>query len=129
MKTVSRFKRPARRTQWIVAGAAAVALVTSMGVAQALTLHAESITRPESVQVFPGDSVGAKATNSYCLMCHSAGMVLNQPLLKEDAWLGEVSKMRNAFKAPIPEDQVPIIAKYLYSIHGSKKGADTGAGS
>jgi cytochrome c5 len=129
MNAVPCSKRPSRRTQWIIAGAAATALMAGMGVAQELALHAQSITRPESVQVFPGDSAGAKATNGYCLMCHSADMVLNQPLLKEDAWLGEVNKMREAFMAPIPEDQVPIIARYLYSIHGSEKGAGTGAGS
>ncbi|CUA98990.1 hypothetical protein [Thiomonas bhubaneswarensis] len=88
--------------------------------AHALTLKTQSITLPSSTRVFPGDGPGAKAANTYCLMCHSAGMVMNQPDLPKAAWLVEVNKMKNVFKAPIPDDQVPVIADYLESIKGKK---------
>jgi len=90
------------------------------GAASALTLKTQSVQLPTSTEVFPGDSAGAKAANTYCLMCHSAGMVMNQPDLPKSAWLVEVNKMKNAFKAPIPEDQVSVIADYLDSIKGKK---------
>jgi hypothetical protein len=52
------------------------------------------------------------------LICHSAGMVLRQPPLTQDAWTVEVNKMRNAFGAPLPADQAEALAKYLRSING-----------
>jgi len=88
--------------------------------AYALTLKTQSITLPSSTRVFPGDGPGARVANTYCLMCHSVGMVMNQPDLPKAAWLVEVNKMKNVFKAPIPEDQVPVIAEYLDSIKGKK---------
>ena len=111
-----------------IVSATFIALAAAAGSAQALDLHSASIARPNSEKVFP-KGPGSDAANSYCLMCHSAGMVLNQPDLTEKGWLGEVEKMKNAFKAPIPESELPFIAKYLYSIKGSKKGSGTGAGS
>ena len=98
----------------LVLGAVATAPV------YALTLKTQTIQLPTSNRVFPGDSAGAKAANTYCLMCHSVGMVMNQPDLPKAAWLVEVNKMKNAFKAPIPEDQLPVIAEYLDSIKGKK---------
>lgn len=124
-----RFEGSIAKFMAISIGAFALVLTIGVGVSKAQSLRAETIDPPSSIRVFPGESAGAKATNSYCLMCHSAGMVLNQPLLKKEAWRGEVDKMVNAFKAPIPQDQLPIIVKYLYSIHGSKSGAETGAAS
>jgi ABC-type transport system substrate-binding protein len=53
-----------------------------------------------------------------CLICHSAGMVLRQPPLTLDEWVGEINKMRNAFGAPIPADRVQALAEYLYGING-----------
>ena len=78
-----------------------------------------SIELPVSNRVFPGDSAGAKAANAYCLMCHSYGMVETQPTLSKAAWLVEVSKMKNAFKAPIPQDQVAVIADYIARLKGA----------
>ncbi|MHB1666335.1 MAG: c-type cytochrome [Thiomonas sp.] len=102
----------------LAAFAATALLLTSP--AQAVTLKSTSVKLPESSRVFPGDSAGAKAANSYCLMCHSVGMVMNQPDLGKAAWLVEVNKMKNAFKAPIPEDQVAVIADYIDGIKGKK---------
>lgn len=86
--------------------------------ANAFTPKTQSVELPTSHSVFPGDSAGARAANTYCLMCHSVGMVMNQPDLPKAAWLVEVNKMKNAFKAPIPQDQVAVIADYLDSIKG-----------
>ena len=108
------------RQQFAVLASAAAAAIALATPAHALTLKSKSVKLPESTRVFPGDGPGAKAANSYCLMCHSVGMVMNQPDLPKDAWTVEVNKMKNAFKAPIPEDQVAVIADYLDSIKGKK---------
>jgi mono/diheme cytochrome c family protein len=82
-----------------------------------------SVELPVSQISFP-PSNGSVIANAYCLICHSAGMVLRQPPLTQDEWTDEINKMRNAFGAPIPADQVQALAQYLRSINGrqSQKG-------
>ena len=82
-----------------------------------------SVDLPTSQVSFPPGN-GSVIANAYCLICHSAGMVLRQPALTQDEWTGEINKMRNSFGAPIPADQVQALAQYLRSINGrqSQKG-------
>ena len=81
-----------------------------------------SVDLPSSQISFPPGN-GSVIANAYCLICHSAGMVLRQPPLTQDEWTVEINKMRNAFGAPLPADQVEALAKYLRSINGqSTKG-------
>ncbi len=82
-----------------------------------------SVELPTSQTPFPPGN-GSVIANAYCLICHSAGMVLRQPPLTQDEWIGEINKMRNAFGAPLPADQVEALAEYLLSINGrqSQKG-------
>ena len=85
-----------------------------------------SVELPASQTPFPpGD--GAVIANAQCLICHSAGMVLRQPPLTQDEWVGEINKMRNAFGAPLPADQVEPLAKYLHGITGRQSPNDSSA--
>jgi mono/diheme cytochrome c family protein len=72
---------------------------------------------PASDETFP-PGVGADVATSQCLICHSAGMVLRQPPLTKDEWRAEIMKMRSAYGAPLPDDQVDGLAEYLKSIGG-----------
>jgi mono/diheme cytochrome c family protein len=74
---------------------------------------------PVSDEIFP-PGVGADAAASHCLICHSAGMVLRQPPLTKDEWRAEIMKMRSAYGAPVPDDQVDGLSEYLRSINGQK---------
>jgi hypothetical protein len=75
-----------------------------------------TVVLPASENAFPaGEGV---AITPQCLICHSAGMVLHQPPLTQDEWVGEILKMRSAFGAPLPADQVEPLAKYLHGING-----------
>ncbi len=76
-----------------------------------------SVDLPTSQISFPPGN-GSVIANAYCLICHSAGMVLRQPALTQDEWTVEINKMRNSFGAPIPADQVQALAQYLRSING-----------
>jgi hypothetical protein len=76
-----------------------------------LTLHSVSIDLPDSGRMFPGP--GSDGINNNCLACHSAGMVLNQPMLPKSAWQAEVTKMIQSYKAPVSEDDVAAIVDYL----------------
>ena len=79
-----------------------------------------SVDLPVSQASFPPGN-GSVIANAYCLICHSAGMVLRQPPLTQDEWTAEINKMRNAFGAPLPADQVEALAKYLRSINGEAR--------
>ena len=74
---------------------------------------------PANDEPFP-PGIGADIASSQCLICHSAGMVLTQPPLKKDEWRAEIVKMRTAYGAPIPEDQVDGLSEYLKNINGRK---------
>lgn len=72
---------------------------------------------PASDEPFP-PGIGSDIASSQCLICHSAGMVLTQPPLKKDEWRAEIVKMRTAYGAPIPDDQVEGLSEYLKNING-----------
>jgi hypothetical protein len=96
--------------------AAAPSTVTGGG----LTLRSVNVDFPDPGRTFPGDT-NANAINNNCLACHSAGMVLTQPTtLSRTDWQAEVDKMRNTYKAPIAEKDVPAIVDYLASLNNMK---------
>ncbi|MEA3139344.1 MAG: hypothetical protein QOK23_1513 [Gammaproteobacteria bacterium] len=93
------------------------------GVEQSDTRWARlSVQLPTSVTMFPAGD-GADIANSQCLICHSAGMVLRQPALSESEWRATINKMRSAYGAPLPADQVDALATYLSNLI-----SDPGAG-
>ena len=81
------------------------------------TLTSVGVTLPESDQAFP-PGPGKDVAEQNCTMCHSAGMVLTQPVLAKASWEAEVNKMRLVYKAPIAAEDVPAIVAYLASIKG-----------
>ena len=72
---------------------------------------------PTGDESFP-PGIGADIASSQCLICHSAAMVLTQPPLKKDEWRAEIMKMRSAYGALIPDDQVDGLSEYLKNING-----------
>jgi cytochrome c553 len=91
--------------------APAPSIVTGGGV----TLHSIDVIFPDSDSTFPGGA-GADAINNDCLICHSAGMVLDQASLSRAEWQGEVEKMRDVFKAPFAAQDIPAIVDYLANL-------------
>ncbi|MGA7782808.1 MAG: cytochrome c [Paraburkholderia sp.] len=78
-----------------------------------------SVIFPDSEHVFP-PGAGAEIANSQCMICHSAGMVTRQPPLRFGEWKAEINKMRNVYGAPMPEEQVEELARYLAAIKGKQ---------
>jgi cytochrome c553 len=102
-----------------------IALVMSIAL-DAIQTHADEtfsqkvvkFDQPTSDRSF-ASGPGSDAINDNCLICHSAGMVLNQPIASKAEWRGVVEQMRTAFKAPIDPKDVDAIADYLFSIRGT----------
>ena len=82
-----------------------------------LTFKSVSVYLPTSGRAFPA-APGSDVINNYCLICHSAGMVLTQPNMSKAGWQGEVEKMRTQYKAPVAAKDVDAIVNYLVSIKG-----------
>jgi mono/diheme cytochrome c family protein len=76
----------------------------------------QRVDLPADAAVFP-DGPNVKIVNQNCLACHSADMVLDQPLLPRATWAAEVAKMRNAYKAPLQDADIPLIVDYLAATH------------
>jgi len=75
-----------------------------------ITLTSATLSLPEEKAAFPQGAAGALITNN-CTACHSAEMVLNQPLLSADKWKAEIDKMRGTYHAQIaPEDDAALVA-------------------
>jgi cytochrome c5 len=99
---------------------ASVASTPSVSVgATRIELKSTKVDLPESDRMFP-DGQGSDAINNNCLACHSAGMVLNQPVMSKEAWTSEVKKMINNYKAPIAPEDVGTIIEYLVNLKGAK---------
>jgi mono/diheme cytochrome c family protein len=98
---------------------AAVSLAAGYRPAQALTLKSVDVTLPDSDRDLP-DGPGLAAVQGNCISCHSPGMILAQPALPKAAWEAEVAKMRNVYKAPVSDKDVPDIVSYLTAVKGVK---------
>jgi hypothetical protein len=81
-----------------------------------VTLQSVRVDIPDRGITFPGS--GSDAINNNCLVCHSAGMVLNQPALPKAAWQAEVDKMIQVYKAPVAPEDVAAIVDYLTRVKG-----------
>ena len=75
-----------------------------------VTLTSSTLSLPEEKSAFPEGAAGELITNN-CTACHSAEMILNQPLLGADKWKAAIDKMRGTYHAQIaPEDDAALVA-------------------
>jgi sulfite dehydrogenase (cytochrome) subunit B len=62
---------------------------------------------------------GLEKVEANCAACHSLDyVVMNSPFLNSPQWEAEVTKMINAFGAPIDAADAKIIADYLKANYG-----------
>ena len=80
------------------------------------------VTIPTSDATFPPGH-GSDIANANCLICHSAGMVLRQPARTQEQWKETINKMRSAYGAPLPAEQVDALAAYLSQLVPDGKGS------
>ena len=91
-------------------------LATTAWAAAPPAFKTQSIELPPDAAAFP-DGPNVKIVTQNCLACHSADMVLDQPLLPRATWAAEVTKMRNVYKAPISDGDAALIVDYLAATH------------
>ena len=81
-------------------------------------LVSRRIELPADDEQFP-ELVGA-LLNRNCLSCHSATMVLYQPQFSEAQWRTIVEKMRDAYKAPVADQDVIGIVRELVALNRTR---------
>ena len=75
---------------------------------------------PETATLAPGTN--RDLAEGYCSVCHSVDYITTQPRNLTDPrkfWSAEVNKMRQAYGASIPEEDVGKIVEYLVSAYGT----------
>ncbi len=71
------------------------------------------------VDLRPG--AGIDKVEGHCAACHSLDYIrMNAPFLSADGWVAEVSKMINAYGAPISGADAKTIADYLKANYGKR---------
>lgn len=101
----------------------ALAAITLVGAGGAIAASSAP-PRGTVTIVLPSDAAsfkpgpGAEVAQRYCLTCHSSAYVSTQPPLTTAQWTAEVKKMKNAYGAPIPDDQVSTLVTYLDAEYG-----------
>lgn len=99
---------------------------SAMGKEFALT--SQSITLPtDETEKWPAGP-GAEQIDGNCRACHSPSMVLTQPPLSHDEWVKVVDKMKTVYKAPISDQDLPMIMAYLDNLSARQLAAPASGG-
>jgi hypothetical protein len=53
-------------------------------------------------------------------------MAMTQPVLSADQWKATVTKMKDVYKAPVADKDIPAIVDYLTAMSAAQDGAPTG---
>ncbi len=92
-----------------ISGCMKQTLITTPG---GIVLRSQHISLPSHGREFSGAPESSVA-NTYCLMCHSGGMVLTQPPLDLAQWQNEVRKMIKVYGCPLPGSDVDQVAQFI----------------
>lgn len=100
-------------------GVAVLSFVLTRRSEPSFALRSVAITLPAETETLPAGP-HVDLVMSRCTACHSAAMLLHQPLLSHDQWQASVTKMREVYRAPIDEADVPLILTYLDGLSAVK---------
>lgn len=115
---ISAFKKNSRAV--LAASAVSMGAVLLSPVSRALEIKLPA----ETAALAPSAHPGYSAAMTYCATCHSAEYVRMQPPNMTPAyWKATVLKMKKAFGAPIPDDQLDAITEYIVKTYGSNQPA------
>ena len=101
---------------------AAVALL--LGAAGLASAGSKTITLPpDGVELKASALPGYAKAQANCVACHSAEYMLYQPpAAARPYWDNMVKRMKAVFKAPIADEDMPLIVDYLVKTYGNEQG-------
>lgn len=83
------------------------------------SIQKAGITLPDDAETF-GEDPHALVLNRNCLACHSVSMVRYQPPLTRKQWTATVTKMREAYGAPIEAGETDAVVDALMATAPAK---------
>ena len=104
--------------------AAACALVlTGFGATTLALAGSKSIDLPpDGVQLKPSTLPGYAKAQAICAACHSAEYMQYQPATApRPYWDAMAKRMKVVFKAPIADEDIPLIVDYLVKTYGNEQ--------
>ena len=91
-----------------------------LAIAAALLVATVGIARADDKTVTLKDGPGREVVDANCGACHSLDYIrTNSPFMTGKVWEAEVSKMINAFGAPIEPADAKTIIEYLLKNYGT----------
>jgi len=90
-----------------------------------IALKSQKIDLPRGNLKFPGETPGARAASTYCVMCHSRGMIDAQPLLSREQWKAEIHKMRSSYGCPLNESLDEQLVDFLFQYNNKTAAASS----
>ena len=77
---------------------------------------------PDGVQLKPSALPGYAKAQAICAACHSAEYMQYQPATAPRAyWDAMTQRMKLVFKAPIADEDIPLIVEYLTKTYGNEQ--------
>jgi hypothetical protein len=95
--------------------------------AAALCGSAPAVTKviqlpPDSEQLRPSALPGYAKAQAQCVACHSAEYMLYQPATAPRGyWENMVKRMKTVFRAPVNDEDIPVIVDYLVKTYGNEQ--------
>jgi len=109
-------------TRLHLAATAALALACA---ALGLPAHSapKTLTLPaDGIQLKASALPGYVKAQASCVACHSAEyMAYQPPTAARPYWDAMVKRMKTVFKAPVPEEDIPVIVDYLVKTYGNEQ--------
>jgi sulfite dehydrogenase len=97
---------------------ALISLLVIVSVANSKTIELPA----DTIQWRPSSLPGYQLTLQKCTTCHSAHYAEYQPPnTGVGYWNAQVLRMKNVFKAPITDEEVPVIVEYLNQTYGANR--------
>ncbi|MEO5820675.1 MAG: cytochrome c [Vicinamibacteraceae bacterium] len=80
---------------------------------------------PDTSRLRPSDLPGYAIAQQKCGICHSADYVSFQPPnMTQAQWTAETTKMRQAYGAPVDDQEIRSLGAYLAVAYGSASATD-----
>jgi mono/diheme cytochrome c family protein len=101
---------------------------TALFLALALCAPAFAVTKviqlpADTEQLRASPLPGYAKAQAQCVACHSAEYMLYQPATAPRGyWENMVKRMKAVFRAPINDEDIPVITDYLVKTYGAEQG-------
>ncbi len=99
--------------------AAALAALVAAGAGAVTKTY---VAPPDGVQLKASALPGYAKAQGLCSSCHSAEYMQYQPpTAPRPYWDAMVKRMKTVFKAPVPDEDIPLIVDYLVKTYGNEQ--------